>query len=102
MYKKIGIETSTTAGESQFSNRLVERNNNVFYKTLLKPMNDAKCNMETTLAQAALAKNTLQNHDGSFPVRKTVFGTNVNLPSASQIYCQFQNLLHLVILLGNN
>ena len=40
--KKLGIEISTTTGESPFSNGVVERNNKVLYEALMKTMEDAK------------------------------------------------------------
>ena len=41
--KKFGIETSTTTGESPFSNGAIESNKKVLYETLMKTMEDAKC-----------------------------------------------------------
>ena len=80
MNEKLGIETSTTPGESRFSNGVVERNNKVLYEAFIKTIEDAKCDMETALAWAVSAKNALQNHGGYSP-NQLVFGTNVNLPS---------------------
>ena len=42
MDKKLGIEISTTPGESPSSNGVVERNNKVLYEALLKTMEDTK------------------------------------------------------------
>ena len=67
MNEKLGIETSTTPGESPFSNGVVERNNKVLYEAFIKTMEDAKCDMETALAWAVSAKNALQNHGGYSP-----------------------------------
>ena len=80
MTEKFGIETSTTPGESPFSNGVAERNKKVLYEALMKTMEDAKCDMETALAWAVSAKNALQNHGGYFP-NQLIFGTNRNLPS---------------------
>ena len=50
MKEKSGTETSTTPGKSMFSNEVVsERNNKVLYEALMETMEDAKCEMETTL-----------------------------------------------------
>ena len=80
MNEKLGIEISTTPGESPFSNGVVERNNKVLYEALMKTMEDAKCDLETALAWAVSAKHALQNH-GRYSPNQLVFGTNVNLPS---------------------
>ena len=42
MDKKLGIEISTTPGESPSSNGVVEKNNKVLYEALLKTMEDTK------------------------------------------------------------
>ena len=73
MNEKIVTETSTTPGESPFSNGVVERNNKVLHEALMKTMEDAKCNMETALAWPVSA----DNHGGYSP-NSLVFGTNVN------------------------
>ena len=39
MNKKLGIETSTTPGESPFSNGVVERNKNVLYEGFMEVIN---------------------------------------------------------------
>jgi len=61
MNERLGIEISTTPGESPFSNGIVERNNKVLYESMMKTMDDAKVNMSTALAWAVSAKNALQN-----------------------------------------
>ena len=81
MTEKFGIETSTTPGESPFSNGIkVERGNAMLYETMMKTMEDVNCNMETALAWAVSAKNTLQNISGYSP-NQLVFGSNFILPS---------------------
>ena len=47
---------------------------------MMKTMEDAKCSMETALAWAVCAKNSLQNTFGYSP-NQLVFGVNVHLPS---------------------
>ena len=56
MTEKFGIETSTTPGESPFSNDKVERGNAMLYETMMKTMEDVNCNMETALMWAVSAK----------------------------------------------
>ena len=84
MNKKLAIETSTTPGESMFSNAVVERNNKVLHEALVKTMENAKSNMEAVLAwqlkNALMQKNTLQTH-GRYSPNQSVFSPNVNLPS---------------------
>ena len=80
MNEKFGIETSTTLGESPFSNRKVEIGNAMLYETMMKTMEDAKCSMETALSWAVCAKNSLQNSSGHSPTQ-FVFGQNICLPS---------------------
>ena len=50
MNEKLGIETSTTPGKSPFSNGIVERHNKVLYESMMKTMEETKCDMETALA----------------------------------------------------
>ena len=64
MTEKFGIETSTTPGESPFSNGKVERGNTMLCETMMKTMEVVNCNMETALPWAVSAKNTLQNISG--------------------------------------
>ena len=80
MNEKLGIETSTTAGEAPFSNGLVERSNKILYESMMKTMQDTKCDMSTALARAVSAKNCLQNVNGYAP-NQLVFGINANMPS---------------------
>ena len=80
MNEKLGIETSTTPGESPFSNGLVERSNKILYESMMKTMDDAKCDMQTALAWSVSAKNCLQNVNGYSP-NQLVFGINANIPS---------------------
>ena len=80
MNEKLNIETSTSPGESPFSNGVVERNNALLYETMMKTMDDVKCDMETALAWATSAKNSLQNSFGFSP-NQLIFGKGVNLPS---------------------
>ena len=76
------IETSTTPGESPFSNGKVERANKLLYETMRKTMEDTGCGYDIALAWAVSAKNCLQSHLGYSP-NMLVFGKNVNLPMVS-------------------
>lgn len=80
MNEKLNVKTMTTAGESPFSNGMVERHNLVVYETMQKTMLETKCNVHTALAWAVSSKNTLQNHAGYSP-NQLVFGHNPNMPS---------------------
>ena len=80
MSEKLGVEINTTSGEAPFSNGIVERNNRVIYESMMKTMQDVKCDMDTALAWAVSAKNALQNQGGYSP-NQLLFGKNVNLPS---------------------
>ncbi len=82
MAEGFGIEISTTPGEAPFSNGVVERGNKMLYETMLKTQEDMKCSIETALAWAVSAKNSLQNVSGYSP-NQLVFGRNVNLPSVA-------------------
>ena len=80
MHEQLGIETCTTAGEAPWSNGLVERHHAPLVESMLKTMDDTKCDAEMALAWAVAAKNALHNEDG-FSANQLVFGFNVNLPS---------------------
>ena len=67
MTEKFETETSTTPGESPFSNGKVERGNAMLYETMMKTMEDVNCNMEIALVWAVSTKNTLQNISGYSP-----------------------------------
>ena len=80
MNQKLGVETMVTAGESPFSNGIVERHNAILYETMLKTMEDTGCDSPMALAWAVSSKNSLQNN-GGFSPNQLVFGFNLNLPS---------------------
>ena len=79
MNKKLDIETSTTLGESLFSNGVVERNNKVLYEALMITMDDTKNDMEAGLSWEVSVKYAFQNYGRDSP-NQLAFGTNVNLP----------------------
>ena len=80
MNKKLGTETSKTPGEAPYSNGIVERNHKVLFESMMKTIDDCKCDLGTALAWAVCAKNCLQNVHGYSP-NQLVFGSNVSLPS---------------------
>ena len=67
MNEKLNVETSTSPGESPFSNGVVERNNALLYESMMKTMDDTKCDMETALAWSTSAKNCLLENTGFSP-----------------------------------
>ena len=83
MAQAFGVEISTTPGEAPFSNGVVERGNTMLYETMKKTQEDARCSLETALAWAVCAKNSLQNVFGYSP-NQLVLGRSVNLPSVAQ------------------
>ena len=80
MNEKLGEETRTTAGESLFSNGIVERHNKILFEAMMKTVDDVKCEPDIALAWSVSAKNSLQNHGGYSP-NQLVFGHNVSFPS---------------------
>ena len=78
--EKLNVTTLTTAGESPFSNGIVERHNKVLYETMMKTKDEVKCSAEVALAWAVSSKNALQNNNGFSP-NQLVFGRNTNLPT---------------------
>ena len=78
--EKLGIEIIMPPADSPFSNGIVERHNKVLYETMMKTLDDTKCESSVALAWACSAKNALSNNDGFSP-NQLVFGHNVNLPT---------------------
>ena len=78
MNEKLNVETMTTAGESPFSNGIVERHNQILAEAFRKTLSDVKCDPRVALAVSA--KNTLQNSAGFSP-NQLVFGFNPNFPT---------------------
>ena len=80
MNEKLNTETRTTAGESAFSNGIVERHVNVLFETFSETLEDVICGPEIALTWTVNAKNALQNSDGFNP-NQLFFGKNVNTSS---------------------
>ena len=79
MCKSLNINVKTTAAESPWSNGLCERHNAVLADMLTKTLEDGNCKLETALAWAVNAKNSLHNVHGFSPYQ-LVFGKNPKLP----------------------
>ena len=77
MNEKLGAETRATAGESTFSNRIVERHNKVLFEAMMKTLDNVKRDPELALACSVSAKNSLQTH-GRYSPNQFVFGYNMN------------------------
>ena len=106
MNEKLGIETSTTPGGAPYSNGIVQRNHKLLFESMMKIVDDCKCDLGTALAWAVCAKNCLQNVYRYSP-NQLVFGSNVSLPSvitdlppalvsttSSDIICNNLNAIH--------
>ena len=77
--KKLNIETSITAVDSQFSNGTVKRHNLIVNEAVEK-MLEEKSEPEIAVAWAVSAKNAFQNHSGQSP-NELVFGFSINIPT---------------------
>ena len=78
--RHINITVKTTPAYSPFSNGIVERHNAILAETMVKTLDDLKCEPELALSWALSAKNALLNNDGFSP-NQLVFGKNFNFPS---------------------
>ena len=59
--------------EENSTNGIVERHNAILYETIIKTIEDTKCEPSVSLAWSCCAKNSLQNHNG-FSSNQLVFG----------------------------
>lgn len=80
MNDKLSVEAQTTATESAFSNRIVERHNLLMSETFWRLFSFVKCKPEVALLLAVSAKTLLKNFGGIAP-NQLVFGHNPNSPS---------------------
>ena len=80
MCEQLNIIPLTTAAESPWANGVVERHNQTLANTMLKIMEDTKCNEELALCWALNAKNSLLNVAGFSPFQLAI-GCNPTLPS---------------------
>ena len=80
---ELNINIKTTAGESPWSNGIVEKQNGVVGNMMEKVMPDVGCSLEVALAWCISAKNSLLNSYGYSP-NQLVFGYNPYFPSVMQ------------------
>ena len=80
MGENFNIEILCTAAESPWSNGMCERLNGVLKDNVLKIMEENKCSLETALAWAVAARNSLHNNHGFSP-NQLVFSFNTNIPN---------------------
>ena len=81
MSEALNIKVRVTAGESPWSNGLVERHNLIISEMLDSIMEDNDINIDIALAWALNAKNSLQNCHGFSPYQLSI-GSNPKLPCA--------------------
>ena len=81
MCEKLNIRFILTAGQSPFSNGLVERHNLVLGDMLDKVLDDIDCGIDIGIAWCVNAKNSLQNIHGFSPYQLAV-GKNPTFPVA--------------------
>ena len=80
MAESFGIRVVTTAAESPWSNGLVERHNATLAEMLYKTLEDKNISIETALAWAIQAKNSLANVHGFSPAQLAI-GYNPQVPT---------------------
>ena len=80
MGENFNIEMICTAAESPWSNGVCERLNAVLKDNVLKILEENKCSLETALAWAVAARNSLHNNHGFSP-NQLVFSFNTNIPN---------------------
>ena len=73
------IKILTTAAESPWSNGICERTNAVIGDAVTKILEDSQCDIQSALAWAVSARNTLLNNMGYSP-NQLVFGFNPGIP----------------------
>ena len=77
----------TTGADSPWSNRVVEKHNEITGNMMEKVSSGFGCSLEVALTWCLRAKNVLLNSYGYSP-NQLVFGYNPNFPSVSQINYQ--------------
>ena len=80
MAENFNMGVMCTAAESPWSNGVCERLNAVLKDNVLKILEENKCSIETALAWAVSARNTLHNNNGFSP-NQLVFSFNPSLPN---------------------
>ena len=90
MDEQLNINIKTTAAESPWSNRIVEKHNGIIENVMEKVLLDVKCSLDVALAWCLSAKNSLLNSYGYSP-NELVFGYNPNFPSVLNNQLPVQN-----------
>ena len=90
MDEQLNINIKTTAAESPWSNRIVEKHNGIIENVMEKVLLDVKCSLDVALAWCLSAKNSLLNSYGYSP-NQLVFGYNPNFPSVLNNQLPVQN-----------
>ena len=85
MCEQLNVLSTTTPGESPWSNGVVERHNGILMETVKRVMDDCQCTLDIALPWAISAKNTLSSVSGFSP-NVLVFGRNPNVPSVLTDY----------------
>ena len=80
MAEKFGITIKTTAGNSPWSNGVVERHNQTLGNMIDKVMLNSSCDLLTAVPWCVSAKNSLANVHGFSPFQLSI-GSNPKLPS---------------------
>ena len=56
--ERLGVEVVMPPADSPFSNGIVERHNKILFETMMKTLEDQKCDMSVALAWSCSAKNS--------------------------------------------
>ena len=99
--EKMNISVKNTAGESPWSNGLVERHNLVIAEMLDKVLAEEACDFDLALAWCLNAKNSLMNVNGFTPYQ-VAMGQNPILPAAVDNELPGNSLVHTSDLVREN
>ena len=91
MCDKLGVHILTTGAESPWSNGLVERHHALIAQSVTKIREETKCSLQTALAWAVHAKNTLSNINGFSPYQ-LLLGRNPIIPQVEEQYAALPTL----------
>ena len=91
--EKMNVSVKNTAGQSPWSNGLVERHNLVIAEMMDKVLAEDKCDFDLAFAWCLNAKNSLKNVNGFTPYQISM-GQNPILPIASENDLPGNSLVH--------
>ena len=80
MCEQFNIEVSKMAAESLWSNGFCKRHIVVIKESVIKVAENVKCSLETVVAWAVSAKNSLHSYNG-YSRNQSIFGRSPNMPS---------------------